>query len=379
MAKVEWEQTVARQTCNDAGYLAVIKWKGRRTRVTQRIYWVPHTVCFLGCAHCHNDSSRSGRRTTRALIDRVMAHLPGSASPYRLEDVLIGGGEALMRGVETEYLIRAFRERFPRGTQRTVVERRAAGNVILALQSTGLPLADRHGNVRKDQVDYWLDLGVDYFQVASSDAFHRRARPEYPWGTLERNLEVFGADHDVEFLIYGKGVTKLVPSGRVLANLERLEAEGAGLLTAEGYCADGWETASHFLSGIELAYPQCSEVVIDPDGWVHSCCWYELSPGLFDLQTVDFATGMDRLRSVPFCQALDRGDILRLAEMAQVSPGLARQVRDRVGDCGSCRLFSNLLARQLEHDWVRVHPLSVQELALYGRRLGRDMIEQLLI
>jgi len=76
---------------------------------------------------------------------------------------------------------------------------------------------------------------------------------------------------------------------------------------------------------------------------------------------------------------LDRGDILRLAEIAQVSPGLARQVRDQVGDCGSCRLFSNLLVRQPEHDWVRVHPLSVQELALYGRRLGRDVIEQLLI
>ena len=89
--------------------------------------------------------------------------MPGSESYYRLEDVLIGGGEALLRKVETEYLIRTFRERFPRGSEATVAERRAAGGVILALQSTGLPLADRHGNVRAKWVDYWLELGIDYF------------------------------------------------------------------------------------------------------------------------------------------------------------------------------------------------------------------------
>ena len=41
-------------------------------------------------------------------------------------------------------------------------------------------------------------------------------------------------------------------------------AEGAALLTAERYCADGWETASNFLSGTHLPYPECAEAVIDP-------------------------------------------------------------------------------------------------------------------
>jgi hypothetical protein len=345
--------------------------------VTQRIYWVPHTVCFLDCAHCHNDSSLSGRRGDRNLIDRIVDHLPGPGSAYRLEDVLIGGGEALQRGAETEYLIRTFRQRFPRGPETTLAERRAAGHVILALQSSGLPLADRRGNVRSGLVDYWLELGVDYLQVASSDMFHRRQRPDYPWEALEANLEAYGAAHGVEFLIYGKGISKLVPSGRVLENLAELEAEGAGLLTAERYCADGWETASRFLSGTQSPYPECSEVVIDPDGWVHACCWYELSPGLFDLASVDLATGLERLRAVPFCQALDRGDILVLAEMAGVAPGLARQVRDLVGDCGACRLFSLLLARQAEHDWIRVRPLSERERAFYAQRVGADMVGSL--
>jgi hypothetical protein len=246
--------------------------------------------------------------------------------------------------------------------------------MILAVQSTGLPLADRHGNVRGKRIDYWLDLGVDYFQVASSDMFHRRQRPEYPWDALEQNLEAYGTAHGVEFLIYGKGISKLVPSGRVLENLAVLETEGAGLLTAERYCADGWETASRFLSGTQQAYPECSEVVIDPDGWVHACCWYELSPGLFDLGTIDLATGLERLRSVPFCQALDRGDIEAFAEIVQVTPELARHVRDRVGDCGACRLFSVLLARQAEHDWVRVGPLSEPEQAFYSQRLGADLL-----
>ena len=82
--------------------------------MTQRIYWVPHTKCFLGCAHCHNDSG-PGQPAKRALIDAIIGHLPGPESEYRLEDVLIGGGEALQRGVETEYLIQTFRQRFPRG------------------------------------------------------------------------------------------------------------------------------------------------------------------------------------------------------------------------------------------------------------------------
>jgi hypothetical protein len=344
----------------------------------QRIYWVPHTTCFMECAHCHNDSSLPGRRATRDLIDRIIAHLPGPESPYRLEDVLVGGGDALMRGTETEHLICALRARFPRGPQGTVAERRAAGHVILALQSTGLPLADSRGRVRGSRVAYWLELGIDYFQIASSDMFHRRARPAFPWDALERSMRAYGAAHGVEFSIYGKSVTKLVPSGRVLENLDALETEGASLLTAERYCADGWETASHFLSGTQLAYPNCSEVVIDPDGWVHPCCWYALSPGLFDLGTVDLEEGMERLRPVPFCQALDAGDVLRLAEITGVAPDLARQVRDRVGDCGCCRLLSIPLARQPEHGWIKVAPLSDREAALYAGQVGADMLQEIM-
>jgi hypothetical protein len=344
----------------------------------QRIYWVPHTRCFLGCAHCHNDSGRSGRHPTRDEIDRIVAHLPGPDSTYRLEDVLIGGGEALLRGLETEYLVHALRKRYSLRSEGTVGERRAAGQVIVALQSTGLPLADRYGNVRASQVDYWLSLGVDYFQVASSDLFHRRERPDYPWPLLEENLAAYGATRGVEFLIYGKSVTKLVPSGRVLECLPALEADGASLLTAPRYCANGWETASHFLSGTHDPYPACSEVVIDPDGWVHPCCWYGLSPGLFDLGAVDFATGMERLRAVHFCQALDRGEVLALAEIAGVDPVLARRVRDQVGDCGCCRLLSLLLAERPRHNWISVPPLSARERAFYTARLGADDLQALL-
>ncbi len=64
--------------------------------------------------------------------------------------------------------------------------------------------------------------------------------------------------------------------------------------------------------------------------------------------------------------------------MVQVAPELARQVRDRVGDCGSCRLFSILLARQPEHGWLKVAPLSDRELAFYARRVGEDALQEIL-
>jgi hypothetical protein len=186
--------------------------------MTRRIYWVSHTLCALGRAHCHNDSSSLGQRTSRDPIHRIIAHLPGPESRYHLEEVLVGGGEALVRGAETEYLIRTFRARYPRGPQATVAERRAAGSVILALQTSGLPLADRRGRVRGAQVECCLRQGVDYFQVASSDTFHRRQKPGFPWQVLEDGLAAYRAAHGVEFRIYGKGINRLVPSGRVLGH-----------------------------------------------------------------------------------------------------------------------------------------------------------------
>jgi len=87
---------------------------------------------------------------------------------------------------------------------------------------------------------------------------------------------------------------------------------------------------------------------------------------------------MERLRSVPFCQALDRGDVLRLAEIAGVASELSRQVRDRAGDCGCCRFSAILLARQSEHDWIDVAPLSDREMAFYTRRVGADTLQKLL-
>jgi hypothetical protein len=227
-------------------------------------------------------------------------------------------------------------------------------------------------------VAYWIDRGVDYFQIASSDRFHRGARPEYPWEALEQSLNDYSAAHGVEFLIYGKAAAKLVPSGRVLDNLKELESQGAGLLTAERYCSEGWETASNFLSGTDLPYPRCSEVVVDPQGWVHPCCWYELSPGLFDLTTTDFAAGMERLRPNPLCQDLDRGNVLSIAGRAGIALSQARQIRDRVGDCGLCRLAFVSLRRRPDLNWLKTPPLSDRESAFYGARVAAALPNELL-
>jgi len=342
----------------------------------QRIYWVPHTVCYFGCKHCHNDSVMGGIRASRQVIDGIIAHLPEQESRYRLDEVLVGGGESLMRNSEMEYLIRGFRARYPRGPQATMAERRAAGHVILALQTIGTPLADASGNPNPKIINYWLDQGVDYFQIASNDMFHERQRPDFPWETFRANLRQYGEEHGIHFLIYGKAPHRLLPSGRALENLEELEQAGATLLLEGGYCAQAWEAAANFLTGAENEHPECSEVVIDPYGWVHPCCWHELSPGLFDLTRTDFAAGMTALLDVPFCHALDRGDMMQFAEIAGVDLATARQIRDQVGDCGACRLFSTVLATQPDNDWIRVSALSPQEVVFYTNHVGRPLLDR---
>jgi len=337
--------------------------------MAQRIYWAPHTVCFLGCEHCHNDSIMAGVRSPAAINEAIIAHLPGPESRYRLDEVLIGGGEALMRHVGMEQLVVDFRRRFPRGPQKTVAERRAAGHVILALQTMGLPLADGVGTPMPKLIDTWLGLGVDYFHVASNDIFHEDRRPDYPWEALRRNLASYGAAHDIQFHIYGKPAYKLVPSGRVLDNLPALEALGARLLTDVGYCATAWEAAASFLSGVERPYPYCSEVVIDPAGWVHPCCWYELAPGLFDLTATDFEAGMEALAAAPICQALDAGDVIGYAGLAGIDEESALRVRNVMGDCGLCRIASARLARDPGHAWINAPPLARREITFYGDRL----------
>jgi hypothetical protein len=316
--------------------------------MAQRVYWVPHTICYFGCEHCHNDSIMAGIRASRQTIDAVIAHLPGSDSLYRLEEMLVGGGEALMRGQQMEYLVQRFRERFPRGPQATPAERRAAGFVALGLQTMGHPLADARGVPAPKVIDYWLNLGVDLFHIASNDIFHERQRPDYPWEAFRANIQRHGEEHGVEFVIYGKGAARLVPSGRVLDTLDTLEQAGGGLLTTPGYCANAWEGGANFISGQSRAYPDCSEVVIDPHGWVHPCCWHDLSPGLFDLNVTPFAEGMARAAQAAFCHAIDAGDMAGMAAAAGVAPVLAEQVRDGVGDCGACRLWSVRLAQQPE-------------------------------
>lgn len=341
----------------------------------QRIYWVPHTICYFGCLHCHNDSRLQGVRASRAVIDGVIEHMPGPNSPYRLDEVLVGGGESLMRNNEMEYLLQRFRARFPQGPQATVDERRAAGHAILAVQTIGTPLTDAVGRPNPRVIQYWLDLGVDYFHIASNDIFHERQRPDFPWDSFRENLRMYGDEHGIHFHIYGKAPSRLVPSGRALENLEVLEQTGARLLLDEGYCANAWEAAANFLTGTGNDYPDCSEVVIDPEGWVHPCCWYELSPGLFNLSTTDFETAMSALQPILFCQALDSGDMAAYATAAGIEPDLARRVRDRVGDCGACRLFSTALAAQPDHSWIQVPPLSPQERSFYAGALGQPTFD----
>lgn len=166
-----------------------------------------------------------------------------------------------------------------------------------------------------------------------------------------------------------------MPSGRVLDNLAVLsKEENAGLLTAPGYCATSWEAGANFLSGQEKPHPDCSEVVIDLHGWVHPCCWHELAPGLFNLAKTKFDAGMEHARKVPFCQAIDEGDMIKPSEIAGITTELAHQVRDVVGDCGACRLCSVKLAADPQHNWMKPTTLTERETRFYNHHLGETMM-----
>ncbi len=77
------------------------------------------------------------------------------------------------------------------------------------------------------------------------------------------------------------------------------------------------------------------------------------------------------LFDVPFCHALDRGDLPKFAEIVGVNQETAHEIRCLVGDCGACRLFSIALATQPENDWTRVAALSPQESEYYAAHVGR--------
>jgi hypothetical protein len=319
-----------------------------------------------------------GIRADRAVIDGVIDNLPEQHTHYELEEVLIGGGESLMRNQQMEYLIAQLRAKYPQGPQATIKERQQAGHVVLGLQTMGFPLCDAKGNPIDRNIRYWLNLGIDYFHIASNDVFHERQRPDYPWETMRNNLRDYSEETGVEIWIYGKAAVRLVPSGRVLDNLTTLsKEEDAGLLTTPGYCASAWEAGANFLSGQEKPYPDCSEVVIDPHGWVHPCCWHELAPGLFNLAKTKFAHGMEFARKVPFCKAIDEGDMIKLSEIAGISSALAHQVRDAVGDCGACRLCSVKLATNPQYNWMKPTMLTEREYRFYNHHLGEAAMQQL--
>ena len=102
-----------------------------------------------------------------------------------------------------------------------------------------------------------------------------------------------------------------------------------------------------------------------------------VAPGLFDLSVTPFDLGMRRMQQVPFCQAIDQGDMIRLARIADIEPQQAQRIRDTVGDCGLCRLASVRLAQQPDHDWLKPTHLSEHEIRFYEAQLGRDLTHEI--
>ena len=346
--------------------------------MAQRIYWAPHTLCFLGCLHCHNDSDAEGLPGSAAVVDAVIANLPDGSSRYRLEEVLVGGGEPLMAPDLLERAVRGLRARYPRGPRGlSVDERRSAGYLVVAVQTNGLLLADAAGHLSRERVERWLDLGVDYYHVASGDAFHQSRRPTYPWDQLFEEMAEVGEVGSC-FHVYGKAPARLVPSGRMLDHQRSLAALGAELLTERGYCANAWEAASNWL-GADRAYPDCSELVVDEAGQAHPCCWYRLSPAMFDLTITSFDTGMAAAEKVEALRVLDTGDVIRVGTLAGLNAEVASAVRDALGDCGACRLFFARHSARLTPGLAgAVTPISAKEARYYSSRLRGAGLECLL-
>ena len=87
---------------------------------------------------------------------------------------------------------------------------------------------------------------------------------------------------------------------------------------------------------------------------------------------------MDRAHQVSFCHVLDEGDMIKYAQEAQIELSTAQTVRNKVGDCGACRLASVRLARRPEYDWLHAPELSGREVTFYENFLGKDLLEEFL-
>jgi hypothetical protein len=101
-----------------------------------------------------------------------------------------------------------------------------------------------------------------------------------------------------------------------------------------------------------------------------------LAPGLFDLTTMPFDDGMQILQDVGFAQAIDAGDMAWLAEEAGVALRQAARVRNAVGDCGACRLYSVKLAER--HDWLKPTRLEPREIRFYERYVAQEDLDAVL-
>ena len=82
-------------------------------------------------------------------------------------------------------------------------------------------------------------------------------------------------------------------------------------------------------------------------------------------------------RKVLFCQAIDEGDMIKLAELTGISTELAHHVRDAVGDCGACRLCSVKLANEPQNTWMKPTTISDKEQRFYHHHLSEDAMREL--
>jgi hypothetical protein len=265
-----------------------------------------------------------------------VANLPDGSSNHRVEKITIGGGDACAVPWLTERLVSRVRERFPQGPEKlSVDERRAGGWMVVALQTSGTLFADPEGMIWTGLIERWLRLGVDSFEVPSQDIYHRMTLPDYSWLRLFKGLTDYSELFRVPVHISGTDMSSLIRSGRAWENWERLKSLGCSPAT-EGNCRNGWGTAGGFLGGVNSSR-HSSLVTVDPDGGVHPCVWYRMSPAMFNLGEAPFETGMDAAMREDSYRLLNEGDIRSLCARAGMDQSDYERLVDGSGECSACR------------------------------------------
>lgn len=285
----------------------------------QSLYWVFTLKCNDRCEHCYNNSSPTAEAPALEDLLEVVPNLPDSVGR-----VILSGGEPTVEMKKLAGLVAALREKYGPKTP-------------LMIQSNGDLLDDT-------RMQALVEMGIDRIDIVSMDRFHKqqgshRQRLEdlfSKFGWVDANGPLLGED---QMILEGKivyafwGANEEIWLGGNWARGRALEHGHAFLKPEHNFCAL-WSGARGFLD--ESSPQQELHVQLTR---VYPCCPTTYR-ALGDARHEPISSMLERARSHPVWQTLNRGEPGDLVGPGALDPAFAKRRIEELGDvCLWCDEF----------------------------------------